>query len=68
MVFAPGGEGHAAVWLEGGDVWDGSAEDVVKQIQDVQSRDISLEERNRLINSILSHSSRYRSSFQADLL
>ena len=39
------------------------AEDVVKQIQDVQSRDISLEEKNRLINSILSHSSsRYRSS------
>ena len=43
------------------------AEDVVKQIQDVQGRDISLEEKNRLINSILSHSSsrytRYRSSF-----
>ena len=35
----------------------GSAEDVVKQIQDVQGRDISLEEKNRLINSILSHSS-----------
>ena len=33
------------------------AEDVVKQIQDVQGRDISLEEKNRLINSILSHSS-----------
>ena len=41
----------------------GSAEDVVKQIQDVQGRDISLEEKNRLINSILSHSSRYRSIF-----
>ena len=42
----------------------GSAEDVVKQIQDIQSRDISLEEKNRLINSILSHtSSRYRSSY-----
>ena len=40
------------------------AEDVVKQIQDVQGRDISLEEKNRLINSILSHSSsRYRSSY-----
>ena len=40
------------------------AEDVVKQIQDIQSRDISLGERNRLINSILSHtSSRYRSSY-----
>ena len=47
------------------------AEDVVKQIQDVQGRDISLEEKNRLINSILSHSSRYRSiviSYPADLL
>ena len=40
------------------------AEDVVKQIQDIQSRDISLEEKNRLINSILSHSSsRYKYSF-----
>ena len=37
----------------------GSAENVVKQIQDIQGRDISLEEKNRLINSILSHSSRY---------
>ena len=33
------------------------AEDVVKQIQDIQGRDKSLEEKNRLINSILSHSS-----------
>ena len=37
----------------------GSAEDALNQIKDVQGRDISLEEKNRLINNILSHSSRY---------
>ena len=37
----------------------GSAEDALNQIKDVQGRDISLEEKNRLINNILSQSSRY---------
>ena len=36
-----------------------SAEDALNQIKDVQGRDISLEEKNRLINNILSQSSRY---------
>ena len=35
----------------------GNAEDALNQIKNVQGRDISLEEKNRLINSILSHSS-----------
>ena len=37
----------------------GSAEDALNQIKVVQGRNISLEEKNRLINNILSHSSRY---------
>ena len=37
----------------------GSAEDALNQIKGVQVRDISLEEKNRLINNILSQSSRY---------
>ena len=37
----------------------GSAEDALNQIKVVQGRDISLEEKNRLINNILSQSSRY---------
>ena len=35
----------------------GSAEDALNQIKVVQGLDITLEEKNRLINSILSHSS-----------
>ena len=37
----------------------GNAEDALNQIKNVQGRDISLEEKNRLINNILSQSSRY---------
>ena len=42
----------------------GSAEDALNQIKVVQGRDISLEEKNRLINNILSHSSRYVQNFK----
>ena len=37
----------------------GSAEDALNQIKGVQGQDITLEEKNRLINNILSQSSRY---------